>query len=257
MRFHTVGKESGRVIVLIHGMLNPWQIWQDVAGAFSEEYYVVIPELDGHTQEETSDFLSVEDEAGKIREYLVRNFDGKTYMICGLSMGGRIAATLAGMQDISTEFLVLDGAPLLSMPNLMIRFMTKSYIRIIERSRKRDPKVLESFKKDFLPEPYLEDFLKLADHMGEQSIRNILSSVFSVFEFKRYEDNCKILFMHGTKGNESVSKKAAIKMREVNPQTQIRCYSGYAHAQLLSFEQSKWIDEVKDFTERNGKNSGS
>ena len=247
MRFHTVGKEGGRVIVLIHGMLNPWQIWQDVAEAFSEEYHVVIPELDAHTQEKASDFVSVEDEAEKIREYVAQNFDGKLYMICGLSMGGRIAAVLAGLQDISTEHLVLDGAPLLPMPKFVIRFMTKSYIKIIEKARRRDPKVMESFKKDFLPERYLEDFLKLADHMDEQSIRNILSSVFSTFEFKRYAGSCRILFMHGTKGNESVSKKAAIKMKEANPQTQIRCYRGYAHAQLLSFEQSKWIGEVKDF----------
>lgn len=249
MRFHTVGNESGKVIVLIHGMLNPWQIWQDVADAFSEEYYVVIPELDAHIQGEASDFISVEDESRKIHDYLIQNFGGKLYMICGLSMGGRIAATLAGMQDISTEYLILDGAPLLPMPKIMIRFMTGSYINIIQKSRKRDPKVLESFKKDFLPERYLDDFLKLADYMDEQSIKNILSSVFSAFEFKRYEDSCKILFMHGTKGNESVSKKAAIKMKEVNPQTQIRCYNGYAHAQLLSFEQSKWIDEVKGFLE--------
>ena len=249
MRFHTVGNESGKVIVLIHGMLNPWQIWQDVADAFSKEYYVVIPELDAHTQGEASDFISVEDEARKIHDYLIQNFGGKLYMICGLSMGGRIAATLAGMQDISTEYLILDGAPLLPMPKIMIRFMMGSYIKIIQKSRKRDPKVLESFKKDFLPERYLDDFLKLADYMDEQSIKNILSSVFSAFEFKRYEDSCKILFMHGTKGNESVSKKAAIKMKEVNPQTQIRCYNGYAHAQLLSFEQSKWIDEVKGFLE--------
>ena len=148
MRFHTLGKEGGRVIVLIHGMLNPWQIWRDVADAFSEEYHVVIPELDAHTQEEASDFVSVEDEAGKIREYLVTNY-GKLFMICGLSMGGRIAAVLAGMKDILTEYLVLDGAPLLPMPKFMIRFMTKSYISIIEKARRRDPKVMESFKKDF------------------------------------------------------------------------------------------------------------
>ena len=78
---------------------------------------------------------------------------------------------------------------------------------IIQRSKKRDPKVFESFKKDFLPERYLDDFLKLADHMDEQSVNNILNSVFAPFEFKRYGDSCKILFMHGTKGNESVSKK--------------------------------------------------
>ena len=34
MKFHTVGNESGKIIVLIHGMLNPWQIWMDVANAF-------------------------------------------------------------------------------------------------------------------------------------------------------------------------------------------------------------------------------
>ena len=105
------------------------------------------------------------------------------------------------------------------------------------------------FKKDFLPERFLEDFLRLAEYMDELSIKNILGSVFSAFEFRRYDDSCKILFMHGTKGNELVSKKSAVKMKAVNPQTNIRCYNGYAHAQLLSFEQSKWIDEVKDFLE--------
>ena len=83
--------------------------------------------------------------------------------------------------------------------------------------------------------------------MDEQSIRNVLKSVFSAFEFKKYDDSCKILFMHGTKGNEAVSKKAALKMKEVNPQTQIKCFDGYAHAQLLSFETKQWIKEVKDF----------
>ena len=151
MKFHTVGNESGKIIVLIHGMLNPWQIWMDVANAFSEEYYVVIPELDAHTQEEPSHFISVEDEAAKIHDYLIQNFDGELYMLCGLSMGGRIAAALAGLQGISTEYLILDGAPLFPVPKIVIKFMTGNYIRIIQKSRKRDPKVFENFKKDFLP----------------------------------------------------------------------------------------------------------
>ena len=249
MRFHTFGNESGKTIVLIHGMLNPWQIWQDVSEEFSEKYYIVIPELDAHTQGESSSFISVEDEAQKIHDYLTENHKERLFMICGLSMGGRIAATLAGMQGITAEHLVLDGAPLLPMPKVLILFMAKTYISIIRKSQKRDPKIIESFKKDFLPERYLEDFLSLADHMDEQSIKNILSSVFSAFQFKKYDDSCRILFMHGTKGNESVSKKAAIKMKEINPQTQIRCFDGYAHAELLSFEPSQWIGAVKFFLE--------
>ena len=132
---------------------------------------------------------------------------------------------------------------------VIIISFSRHYISIIRKSQKRDPKIIESFKKDFLPERYLEDFLSLADHMDEQSIKNILSSVFSAFQFKKYDDSCRILFMHGTKGNESVSKKAAIKMKEINPQTQIRCFDGYAHAELLSFEPSQWIGAVKFFLE--------
>lgn len=247
MKFHTFGNESRNTIVLIHGMLNPWQIWEDVSVAFSKEHYIIIPELDAHTQGEGSAFSSVEDEAKRIHEYLVQNHRENLYMICGLSMGGRIAAILAGMPGITAKYLVLDGAPLLPLPKPAVWFMTKSYMSIIRNSQMRDSKVIERFKKDFLPERYLDDFLQLVDHIDEQSVKNILNSVCSPFDYKRYEDSCKILFMHGTKGNESISRKAAIRMKEVNPQTCIKCFNGYAHAQLLSFEPSKWIKEVKGF----------
>ena len=145
-------------------------------------------------------------------------------------MGGRISATLAGMPKITVENLILDGAPLLSLPKIMIAFMAKSYVNIINKSKNRDSKVIESFKKDFLPERYLNDYFALADYMNEQSIKNAFNSVFSKFEFKKYDATCNILFLHGTKGNESVSKKSAIKMKEANPQTEIRNFKGYAHA---------------------------
>lgn len=247
MIFHTFGDPSAKPVVLIHGMLNPWQLWEDAAEHFSKEYYVVVPELDAHTEEEKSEFISVEREADKLREYVIREFGGNLFMISGLSMGGRIAAVLAGLPGIFTEHLVLDGAPLNSIPNFLIRFMTKNYIKIIMKSKARDPKTLASCRRDFLPERYIEDFLKIADHIEDTSIRNILNSVFSPFDYKTYDPNTSILFMHGTKGNEKVSRKCAIRMKEVNPQTEVRVYEGYAHAQLMSFEQNKWIREVQDF----------
>ena len=97
MIFHTFGDQNNKVILLIHGMLTPWQIWEDATSHFSKDYYVVVPELDGHTEDATSQFLSVESEAEQIREYVLRKFNGKIHALCGLSMGGRIAAVLAGM----------------------------------------------------------------------------------------------------------------------------------------------------------------
>lgn len=247
MIFHTFGNKKNKAIMLLHGMLTPWQIWEDAVSVLSKEYYVVVPELDAHTEDMPSRFSSVENEAEQIRDFILQNLGGKLYAFCGLSMGGRIAATLAGMDGIKTKHLVLDGAPLKKMPKILIGFMKKSYISIIDKSKKRDPKVIESCKWDFLPERYHEYFFKIADNMENVSIIRILDSVFSDFTFKTYDSDMKILFMHGTKGNEIVSKKAAITMKEVNPQTEIRCFDGYAHAQLACFEPQNWIKEVLHF----------
>ena len=247
MIFHTFGNSENNAVMLIHGVLNPWQIWEDAVSVLSNDYFVIVPELDAHTEDKPSRFISVEKEAEQLRDYLVKNHNGELYALCGLSMGGRIAATLAGMDGIRIKRLVLDGAPLMKIPRFLIGFMKKSYISIIEKSKKRDPKVIESCKRDFLPERYHEYFFRVADNMENESINNMLDSVFGEFRYKTYDSDTKILFMHGTKGNESVSKKCAIKMKEVNPQTEIRCFDGYAHAQLACFEPQNWIKEVSQF----------
>ena len=247
MLIHSFGDRSKPVMLLIHGMLTPWQIWEDAAAHFSKDFFVVIPELDAHTEDKPSRFRSVEREAEKLAEYVQKNFGGRIYALCGLSMGGRIAAVLAGRADFKTEYLVLDGAPLKRLPGILISFMKKGYRSIIEKTKQRDPKVIESCKQSFLPERYHEAFFKLADNMENESIDRILESVFSDFEYKKYDSGMKLLFMHGTKGSESVSKRAALKMKSVNPQTKILCFEGYAHAQAACFEPDKWIRAVDRF----------
>lgn len=247
MIFHTFGDKSKPVIVLVHGMLTPWQIWEDAAARFSKDFCVIVPELDAHTEEKPTRFTSVEKEAEKLRAHLTENYGGRLYALCGLSMGGRIAAVLAGMEGISADCLVLDGAPLKQMPGVLRAVMKKSYKSIIARSKKRDPKVIESCKRDFLPERYHEHFFKIADNMENESIDRMIDSVFSPYEFRRLDNVGRILFMHGTKGNESVSKKAAEQLKKADPRTEILCFDGCAHAQAACFEPEKWIAAVEKF----------
>lgn len=247
MNIHTFGNKNNKAIVMIHGMLTPWHMWQEAIEYFEKDHYVVVPELDAHTLKEVSHFNSVEDEADKISMYIKENLEGKVYMLCGLSMGGRIAATIAKDKALMIERLVLDGAPLKKMPGILVSIMKKNYKSIIKKSKARDKKIMESCKRDFLPEERLEDFLVVADKIETASIDNILESISGDFEYIKYNSNMKILFMHGTKGNEAISMKSAAMMKQVNPQTVIKCYKGYAHGHLAGFEQSKWIKEVEEW----------
>ena len=49
MRFHTFGDNSKKTVLLIHGALTPYQIWDNAIEVFSMEYFVIVPELDAHT----------------------------------------------------------------------------------------------------------------------------------------------------------------------------------------------------------------
>ena len=247
MIFHTFGNKEYRAVMFIHGMLTPWQIWNTAIEKFRNDYYVIVPELDAHTENTPTSFHSVEEEAEKIHEYMVNELEGKVFLLAGLSMGGRIAATLAKNEDVKIENLVLDGAPLGKL-NPLMRAVTKSvYKSIIMKSKRHDAKTLEKAKKDFLPEDMLPYYIKIAENMTVESVNQIIDSVFSEFDMPKYRSGMRILYMHGTKGNETTVHKCALKMKELNPQTEIRSFEGLAHAELACFNPEQWTNEVEGF----------
>ena len=247
MIFHTYGNKENKAVVLMHGMLTPWQIWSYAIEKFSKDYYVVVPELDGHTELTPTVFHSIEEETAKIRDYIIEELNGDIYLLAGLSMGGRIAATLAKSEDLSIENLVLDGAPLTKVNGLMKAMMKSNYKTIIMKSKMHDAKILEQAKKGFLPENMIPYYIKIAENMIMVSVNNIIDSVFSRFDYPKYKSGMKILFMHGTKGNESLSAKCAVRMKGINPQTEIRSFDGLGHAELACFKPEQWYEEVRSF----------
>ena len=47
--------------------------------------------------------------------------------------------------------------------------------------------------------------------------------------------------------NEVVSAKAAKLMKEIYPQTVVKCFKGYAHAELAIYHSDEWIKTVDEF----------
>lgn len=151
MLFHTFGDANKKTIIFIHGMLTPWQMWQASIDHFSKSYFVIVPELDAHTEKSATRFISIENEAAQIKDYLQKLRRKEIFAICGLSMGGRIAAVLASFSEINTEYLVLDGAPLLSTSSILKTIMIRSYLSIIRKTKKEILRLLTVLNKNFYP----------------------------------------------------------------------------------------------------------
>lgn len=247
MLFHTFGNPDNKAIVLVHGVLTPWQMWEYQTDKLKDDYYVLIPALDAHTEETVSEFVSVEKEAEEIENYIINHLNGKVYAVCGISMGAVISSIIWKNNRIQIDKLVMDGAPFAKIPNFMVRIMISNYLTIVHSSQKRDPKTLAGFSKNLLPEKYLGNYLAFIDTMSDESVRNMVSSVCQNHYPSKVESTTKVLFLHGTKANESVAAKAAKRLKSDYPEMKIICRKGMVHCENALFHPERWYEEVRDF----------
>lgn len=248
MIFHTFGDVSKPKMLLIHGVLCPWQIWDEVVAHYSEKNFIIVPELDGHTQNLSTRFRSVEDEAEEIVKYLSLLGISQLDTVCGLSMGGRIAALLWKDGSVKIKHLVLDGAPLVQAGGFVTKIVRDFYIDIVAKCKERDPKTIANSKKNFLPAKYTDDFLRLVDKMEGETITNVCASVCGGdFPTHLSAEGMRILYLYGTKSNEMLSKKSVKLLKKHYPSVKLVKCSGMGHAELLCFHTPEWITTVDAF----------
>lgn len=251
MIFHELGNKEKPTMLFIHGALTPWQIMLPVAQHFSGDYRIIIPALDGHTEEKASTFVSIEQEAERIEGYLIEKHTPEVFCVCGLSLGGAIAHKLLSRGNIRIHNVVLDGAPLVKSPALLTKTMTSNYLDILRKSKARDKKTLDSFCKHFLPEKYLPFYLEFIDKTSEESIINMLNSVGKSKLDTSLDLSCtKLLYLHGTRMNEYLSTKSAKEIAKLYPDATVVTFKGDAHCQCAIYEPDDWAQVALDFISR-------
>lgn len=70
MKFHEFGDKNLSPILLIHGGGSSWWNYLRQARILSEEYRVILPTLNGHGEEYPLDYVSTEDSALEILDYI-------------------------------------------------------------------------------------------------------------------------------------------------------------------------------------------
>ena len=75
-----------------------------------EEYRVILPTLNGHGEEYQLDYVSTEDSALEILDYIKENCDGKLFALGGVSLGGQIAMELLSLDSDIAEKAIIDGS---------------------------------------------------------------------------------------------------------------------------------------------------
>jgi len=248
MRFHEFGDCQRQKMILIHGILTPWQLWKPMIDYFSKDYYVIVPALDGHVEEEESEFVSIEEEAQKMEEYYISRYGREVFAVCGISIGGAIAHVLWRNQRLRILNLVMDGAPLVTNNAMVTKLMTRKYLDLVHKSKERDFLTLEECKQTFLPEQYIEPYLSFIDRLDDLSVINIVQSVNkSKLDRNIHAETTNVLYSYGTVDNELCSKKSAFRMVTYYPYTLLVCFKDCTQCYKALYRPEEWIQMVDRF----------
>ena len=107
MKYKEFGDRTHPTVVLLHGAGLSWWSFMDIIPFLKAEYHIVTPVIDGHGEDGATPFVSIQDSAQKLVQYIDANFQGKVLALCGLSLGGQIALeVLAKRADIATYAMV-------------------------------------------------------------------------------------------------------------------------------------------------------
>lgn len=116
MRFHELGNPSAPAVMLIHGAGNAWWSFLRQARVLESRFRVILPTLDGHAEECGEEYLSTEDEAGKLLEYVDSRCGGRLFLLGGVSLGGQIVMDMLSRRTDVAERAIVDGALCIPQP---------------------------------------------------------------------------------------------------------------------------------------------
>ena len=122
MNYIEYGKEHTEVIVLLHGGGLSWWNYREVAEKLSTDYRVILPILDGHS-ECHHDFISIEENAARIIEFIDARFGGSVLLIGGLSLGGQIVLEILSQRKDACQYALIESA--LVVPSKFTHAMIK------------------------------------------------------------------------------------------------------------------------------------
>ena len=132
MEYKEYGSKNNDTIILLHGGGLSWWNYIDEIGLLEDEFHIVIPILDGHSNSDTN-FTSIESNALEIINFINDNYNGKVKLIGGLSLGGQILLEILSKNPNICEYAIVESA--LAIP---MNFTYKMIEPTFNLSRRRD-----------------------------------------------------------------------------------------------------------------------
>ena len=257
MKFHEFGDKNLPPILLIHGGGSSWWNYLRQARILSHKYHVILPTLNGHGEEFQKYYISTEDSAQEILNYVRQNYDGKLFAIGGVSLGGQIAMELLSIDSKLAEKAIIDGSLCITQPRLAkISIFLVSIFSKLMFSKSSCKLQLSIMNKCYPRLAYLDElknyFMEDMPRTPIKTLVTIYKTYIGYYKLKSSisKSKAKVLYIYGEKELNCV-KESAGGFEQLHPNTILYEAKGYNHGYLSAYLPQEWLRLVVPFLEKN------
>lgn len=237
------GDKSKKKLIFIHGFQSMWYVWEKYIEYYKNDFHIIVPILPGHNPNKKEEFNSFDETAKELEDYCISRYGKNIHLVYGVSMGGVLTAKLLKNKNLRINKVIFDGSPLVGFEDMLENMLIKFYLNITHKTQARDKKTLKNAQKMIVPEGKMDEFLKIMDNMSDETIINFIKEIRNNRISNDIDiSNIELHYHHGTKINETLSKKTAKYIKKWYPRANIICFSGKGHCQGFSSKPENRID---------------
>jgi len=247
MIFREFGDKAHPTIILLHGGGLSWWAFADIIPLLKEKYHVVTPIIDGHGDDGKTTFISIEESAQKLLQYIDTNFKGNVHALCGLSLGGQIIIDVLSRRVDIAKYAVIESAMVIP-PGSLTRLLAKSSGMFYGLIRYKWFAKLQA-KALYINENLFNQYFDDSKKMSKESLVNIsLSNVgYTVPDGLKYSKTNVMIIIGGKE--MKIMDKSARKLISILPQAQLCKNPGMKHGELSLARSKEYIALINRFIE--------
>jgi hypothetical protein len=253
MRFNVFGSEENPVMIMLSGSFCPGESMQYLYDIWKKEFYIIVPEYNGHYQGST--FSTRQNEAKEIVEYVKEHGITRIKMVYGQSMGAEVAIELIHQlleTGIAVDKGFFDGAPCIKLSKAYKAFMYFKFRTLINMLRDKNVDDVMNMKliKQFTNgdteslRPMMEPMMAVAPNLTDESIKNETECCYT-FDFPRFDESFQrnLYFFYA---KEEKAYRTCIKgVIKAYPLANYKVLSGYGHLTYSVRETKKYTKMIQ------------
>ena len=229
MDFKTYGNTGSPTLLLIPGLGVSYEIFLPLIGMLKDRFHVIAVQVDGFTLNSHTEFMSIDDQARQVVEYINESLGGHLDIVYGLSLGGKILSRVLEINEVVIEHAIMDAAPLLPLPRWLVgplKYLQCANVWSCYHWTGFWKWVFHSHYFDVL----LDECKKIYPFGGSKAVLDGYTSVYTTkLESISGQD---IHYWYGTK-ESFVAKPQVRHLKTLYLDTKIEIFKGMNHGQIL------------------------